>query len=133
MIKIRILIADDHFDTVQISKVILESEHYHVDTVFDSESVLTKVLEEKPSLILLDMMLPKMGGLEVCRRLKQGRATSSIPVMMVTAKSDPEARAGAVAAGADAYLLKPFDPSTLVERVNEILHRLPSLPLTHDR
>lgn len=130
--KSRILIADDHFDTVQILKVILENEDHQVDTVFNSETVVPKVLEERPALVLLDMMLPKIGGLEVCRKLKSDRATASIPVMIVTAKSDPEARAGSIAAGADAYLLKPFDPSVLVQKVSELLHRLPSPGLTRD-
>ncbi|MCG3111432.1 MAG: response regulator [Candidatus Manganitrophus sp. SB1] len=124
-----ILIGEDHPDTLQILKVVLESEGYRVDTALDSETVLTKATRNKPMLILLDMRLPNIGGVEVCRRLKQDLSTAHIPVVIVTAKSDHEARAGAVAAGADAYVLKPFDPADLVERVNKIFDRIALAPL----
>lgn len=126
-----ILIAEDHPDTLHILKVVLESEGYRVDTALDSDTVLVKAGRNKPLLILLDLMLPKIGGMEVCRRMKQNLSTAHIPVVIVTAKSDHEARAGARAAGADAYVLKPFDPTDLVERVNEILNRFPVVPLPH--
>lgn len=127
-----ILIGEDHPDTLHILKLVLESEGYQIDTAFDSETVLVKVIRNKPLIILLDMMLPKIGGVEVCRRLKQDLSTAAIPVVMVTAKSDEEARAGAISAGADAYVLKPFDPTDLVERVNQILDPLPFVPLVQD-
>lgn len=124
-----ILIGEDHPDTLQILKVVLESEGYRVDTALDSETVLAKAIRNKPMLILLDMRLPNIGGVEVCRRLKQDLSTAHIPVVIVTAKSDHEARAGAVEAGADAYVLKPFDPADLVERVNKIFDRIALAPL----
>lgn len=127
-----ILIGEDHPDTLHILELVLESEGYQVDTAPDSETVLAKAIHHKPLIILLDMMLPKIGGLEVCRRLKQDLSTAHIPIVMVTAKSDQEARVGAMAAGADAYILKPFDPTDLIDRVNQILDRLPTVPLVQD-
>lgn len=124
---------EDHPDTLHILKVILEFEGYRVDTALDSETVLVKAVRDKPPLVLLDLSLPKIGGVEVCRRLKQDLSTSPIPVIIVTAKSNQEARAGAMAAGADAYLLKPFDPTDLVERVNQVLDRICVIPLAQDR
>ncbi len=128
-----ILIGEDHPDTLHILKVILEHEGYQVDTAPDSETVLVKVVRNKPAMILLDMMLPKIGGVEVCRQLKQDPSTSRIPVIIVTAKSNQEARAGAVSAGAEAYLLKPFDPTDLVEKVSKVLEQIPFVPLAQDR
>jgi len=125
-----ILIGEDHPDTLEILKVVFESEGYSVDTALDSETVLAKAILNKPLIILLDMMLPKIGGVEVCRRLKEESSTALIPVVIVTAKSDKEARAGAAASGADAYVLKPFDPTDLINRVNAILDRIPVVPLT---
>ena len=124
-----ILIGEDHPDTLHILRVVFESEGYPVDTASDSETVLAKAIRNKPLIILLDMMLPKIGGVEVCRRLKQNLSTAHIPVVIVTAKSDQEARTGAIAAGADAYVLKPFDPTDLIERVHQILDRIPLAPL----
>lgn len=128
-----ILIGEDHPDTLDILKVILEHEGYRVETAADSETVLDKALHHKPSLILLDMMLPKMGGVEVCRKLKNDLSTSYIPIIIVTAKSDQEARAAAVSAGSDAYVLKPFDPMDLVERISQVLSRAPFAPAANDR
>ncbi len=128
-----VLIGEDHPDTLQILKVVFESEGYSVETAPDSETVLAKATRNKPLIILLDMKLPQIGGVEVCRRLKQDLSTSHIPIVIVTAKSDQEARAGAMAAGADAYVLKPFDPADLIERVSAILTRLPFVPLVSDR
>ncbi|TAJ98347.1 MAG: response regulator [Candidatus Manganitrophaceae bacterium] len=128
-----ILIGEDHPDTLNILKLIFEHEGYPVDTSLDSETVLVKALHHKPSLILLDMMLPKIGGVEVCRKLKKDLSTSHIPIIIVTAKSDQEARAAAVSAGADGYVLKPFDPVVLVEKVNQVLGHSPFVPLAHNR
>jgi two-component system phosphate regulon response regulator PhoB len=124
-----VLIGEDHPDTLRILKVVFESEGYPVDTAPDSETVLVKAIRNKPLIILLDMMLPKIGGVEVCRRLKEEISTAHIPIVIVTAKSDQEAKAGAAAAGADAYVLKPFDPTDLIETVNKILGRIPVVPL----
>lgn len=124
-----VLIGEDHPDTLRILRVVFESEGYPVDTAPDSETILVKAIRNKPLIILLDMMLPKIGGVEVCRRLKKEVSTAHIPVVIVTAKSDQEAKAGAAVAGADAYVLKPFDPTDLIERVNKILGRIPVVPL----
>ena len=128
-----ILIGEDHPDTLNILKVILEYEGYQIDTALDSETVLVKAFRNKPPLILLDMMLPKIGGVEVCRRLKQDLSTSNIQIIIVTAKSDQEARAAAVSAGSDAYVLKPFDPASLVQKVGQVLGRIPFVPLAENR
>ncbi len=127
-----ILIGEDHLDSLNILKVIFEAEGYRVDTARDSETVLEKAFRNKPTLILLDMMLPKIGGVEVCRKLKQDLSTSHIPIIIVTAKSDQEARAAAISAGSDAYVLKPFDPTGLVEKVGQLLPRIPFVPLAQN-
>ena len=114
-----ILLVDNNVDTLKILTLILQGEGYAIDTALDGEKALTKVSEQPPQLILLDLMLPKLNGIDVCRRLKQNDSTRDIPVIIMTAKSKDEARKGAASAGANSYLLKPFDPGELVEQVKQ--------------
>jgi DNA-binding response OmpR family regulator len=114
-----ILLVDNNIDTLKIVSLILQGEGYAIDTAVDGEKALTQVSEKPPQLILLDLMLPKLNGIDVCRRLKQNEATRHIPVIIMTAKSKDEAQKGAATAGADSYLLKPFDPGELVDRVKQ--------------
>ena len=89
----------------------------------DGEEALVQVRQAPPHLVVLDVNLPRLDGIEVLRQLKQNPATRSIPVVMVTAREDDEARDQAIAAGAAAYLLKPFSPRTLLDLVFSLLER----------
>lgn len=120
-----VLVVDNNQDTIKILTVILENEGYQVMTALDGATALHKVHHEKPHLVLLDMLLPVMNGIEVCRKIKEDSLTRPIPVMMITAKSDREARMGSIQAGADAYMLKPFDPADLTTRIDKMLKNHP--------
>lgn len=114
-----ILLVDNNPDTLKILTVILQGEGYAIDTAVDGEAALTRISEAPPQMILLDIMLPKLNGIDVCRKLKKDTATRHIPVIIMTAKSNDEAKMGVVSAGADSYLLKPFDPVDLVKQVKK--------------
>jgi DNA-binding response OmpR family regulator len=117
MPKPRILVVDDDKNVVQIIAVNLRYEGLEVIEAYDGEEALAKVAAEKPDLILLDIMMPMMDGIEVCRRLKKNPQTASIPIIMLTAKTmDGDMLAG-WDAGADDYLTKPFNPLGLTQRV----------------
>jgi DNA-binding response OmpR family regulator len=118
-----ILLVDNNPDTLKILTVILEGEGYTIDTAVDGEKALAQVGVLPPQLILLDLMLPKLNGIDVCRILKGSETTRRIPVVILTAKSNDEAKKGAASAGADGYLLKPFDPADLIDRVKGFLEK----------
>ena len=118
-----ILLVDNNPDTLKILTVILQGEGYAIDTATDGEAALSRVDQQPPQIILLDLMLPKLNGVDVCQRLKKNTTTRHIPVIIMTAKSNDEAKKGAVMAGADSYLLKPFDPAELVEQVKKFFSR----------
>ncbi len=118
-IKKPILLVDNNTDTLNILTLILRGEGYAIDTAVDGEMALNKVDAQEPQMILLDLMLPRISGIDVCRRLKKDDTTRHIPVIIMTAKSNDEAKKGAVSAGADSYLLKPFDPADLVKHVKK--------------
>lgn len=114
-----ILLVDNNPDTLNILTAILQGEGYVTDTAADGEMALKKVGAQQPQIILLDLMLPKISGIDVCRKLKKDHATRHIPVIIMTAKSNDEAKKGVVSAGADSYLLKPFDPADLLKQVKK--------------
>ena len=117
MPKPRILVVDDDKNVVQIIAVNLRYEGLEVIEAYDGEEALAKVAAEKPDLILLDIMMPIIDGIEVCRRLKKNPQTANIPIIMLTAKTtDGDVLAG-WEAGADDYLTKPFNPLGLAQRV----------------
>jgi len=101
----------------------LKGAGYKVLTAEDGESGLRKIRDECPDLVILDIMLPKMSGLEVCKNLRKDVATASLPVIMLTAKSDEVDRIVGLELGADDYVVKPFSPRELVLRVQSILRR----------
>jgi len=119
--KKRILIVDDNEDTVELLKKRLRSEAYDTAEAYDGEEGLKKVVEYNPDLILLDVMMPKIDGYEVCRRLKLDENTRYIPVIMLTAKSDVASKVIGLDIGADDYLPKPFDYKELSARVRSLL------------
>ena len=117
----RILVVDDNPAGVDLMRAQLDGEGYSIDSAGDGEQALEKVSETAPDLILLDIMLPKMSGFEVCKRIKGREDTRSIPVIMVTALNDMESRAKGITAGADEFLSRPVDRSELLARVKSLL------------
>jgi phosphate regulon transcriptional regulator PhoB len=119
----KILIIDDEPDVIDMVEMNLKAAGFKVSSAEDGESGLKKAREEQPSIVILDLMLPKMSGLEVCKALKKDAATSHIPVIMLTAKSDEVDRIVGLELGADDYVPKPFSPRELGLRVKSVLRR----------
>ena len=118
----KVLVAEDDPDIQVILKMVLTRLGKCEVTVTDQgDQVIPLVKTHTPSLILLDVMLPQMSGLEICKALKADTQTKAIPVIFLTARSIPVEAQEALALGAVGYLAKPFDPMTLVGQINEIL------------
>lgn len=116
-VQAHILIVEDNAATVELMEAQLQGEGYRVDSVGDGEQALARISETIPDLVLLDIVLPKKNGFEVCQALKSDSSTQSIPVIMVTALDDMESRAKGFALGADDFLSRPVDRSELIARV----------------
>jgi DNA-binding response OmpR family regulator len=119
----RILIIEDEQDVVDLLTLNLRKAGFALSTATDGAMGLRKVREESPALIILDLLLPKMPGLEICKVLKTDIATRQIPILMLTAKAEEIDRIVGLEFGADDYVTKPFSPRELVLRVNAILRR----------
>lgn len=118
-----ILVVDDEPDIVEIVQYNLEKAGYTVLIAHDGATALQKARETTPSLIILDLMLPGLEGTDVCRILKQDDRTRTIPIIMLTAKSEEVDRVVGLELGADDYVVKPFSPRELVLRAKAILRR----------
>jgi DNA-binding response OmpR family regulator len=116
-----ILVVDDDPVIQKLLSVNFEMEGYRVLTASDGVEGLERVQEERPDLVLLDVMMPRMDGLEVARRLKADAATADIPVLLLSAKAQSTDIHGGLDAGADDYVTKPFDPLELLEKVATLL------------
>ena len=119
----KILIIDDEQDVIDLLSLHLRKAGYALVTATDGATGLRLAREETPALIILDLMLPKMPGLEVCKVLKTDSTTRGTPVLMLTAKAEEVDRIVGLEFGADDYVTKPFSPRELVLRVNAILRR----------
>jgi len=117
----RILLADDEEDIKTVVKMLLESHGYEVATAFDGLDTLDKAKTEKPDLILLDIMMPVLNGFEVCKRLKEDQETADIPIIMLSAAAHADSVEKGLSAGAKDYIIKPFEPETLLQKVKETL------------
>jgi CheY-like chemotaxis protein len=117
----RILIVEDTKTIVMVEKMMLAGKGYTIDTASDGEEGLKKARELMPDLILADIMMPNMDGIEMCRRLKSDPALADIPVVMVTTKGEPEKVEKAFLAGCQDYLTKPIDKLELVKKVEKYL------------
>lgn len=117
----QILIADDNPDNLEIFRVRLAAHGYDVLTATDGEEALAIARERRPDVILLDVMMPRMDGVEVCRRLKEDASLPYMPIIMITAKTSSQDVVTALDAGADEYLTKPVDHGALVARVKSML------------
>ncbi|NLJ73272.1 MAG: response regulator transcription factor [Syntrophomonadaceae bacterium] len=124
MTKARILVVDDETYIVELVKFNLEKEGFKVLVAYDGHTAIEIVQEEYPDLIILDIMLPYMDGLEVCRTLKQSKEFQKIPIIMLTAKGDEFDTVLGLEMGADDYIKKPFSPRELVARTKARLRAL---------
>ena len=120
----KILVVEDERDIVELLKYNLQQEDFEVDTVRNGADALQRAVDNPPDLILLDLMLPEVDGLIVCRLLKNDPRTKKIPIIMLTAKVDESDRVTGLELGADDYITKPFSPREVVLRVNAVLRRL---------
>jgi len=118
-----ILVVEDEEDIQELLEYTLQNSGYRVDVTDRGEEALELVTENAPSLMVLDLMLPGLDGLEVCRRLKGNEATGSLPVIILTAKGEEEDVIAGFEAGADDYITKPFSPKVLSARVAAVLRR----------
>jgi two-component system, OmpR family, alkaline phosphatase synthesis response regulator PhoP len=121
MAKGRILVVDDEIYIVHILDFSLGMEGYEVLTALDGEQALEKARTEKPDLIVLDIMMPKLDGYETCKRLKADPEIKDVPVILLSAKGRNVDQKVGFEVGADDYITKPFSPRKLVERINAIL------------
>jgi two-component system alkaline phosphatase synthesis response regulator PhoP len=117
----KILVVDDEQSIVTLLQYNLEQSGYTVITALDGEQGLAAAVEIRPDLVVLDLMLPKMDGLEVCKQLRQQKI--NIPILMLTAKDDEFDKVLGLELGADDYLTKPFSPREVVARIKAILRR----------
>jgi len=129
----RVLVVDDDVRTVELVKLYLSRDGYHVVTAYDGVEALRLAREARPDLVVLDLMLPDIYGLEVCRIL---RRESDVPIIMLTARTTDQDKLTGLDAGADDYVTKPFSPGELAARVRAVLRRLPgehvALQIQHD-
>ena len=120
----KILIVDDEHDIVELLSYNLEKEGFSTVKTYDGEAALKMVKMQKPDLIILDLMLPKMNGLDVCRAIRRNPETANLPIIMLTAKGDEIDKIIGLEIGADDYMTKPFSVKELIARVRSILRRL---------
>jgi len=119
----KILIVDDEPDIVQLISYNLKKEGFHIATALDGEEALKKVREGHFDLVILDLMLPGIHGMELCRILRNNPKTAHIPIIMLTARGEESDKVRGLETGADDYMTKPFSPKELMARVKAILRR----------
>jgi len=122
-VAIKVLVVDDERDIVELVRYHLEKEGMQCLRGSDGAAALRLVREHHPDLVILDLMLPGLDGLEVCRQLRRDPATQRLPIIMLTAKTDEVDRVVGLELGADDYVVKPFSPRELVARVKALLRR----------
>lgn len=117
----KVLAVDDNIDTILILSAVLERDGYEVITAKDGLEAVEKTERDLPAIVLLDLMMPKMNGFEVCRAIRGNSKTNHIPILMLTAKTDPFSREQGLALGANEYLTKPLNPREILTKVREHL------------
>ncbi|MFQ5681299.1 MAG: response regulator [Candidatus Omnitrophota bacterium] len=134
MHKIKILIVDDDADIRDVLNITLAAEGYDVCEAADGEEALERIKEDIPDLIVLDYMMPRMDGRRVCREIKKDILLAHLPILMLTGKGDVADKVGGIEAGADDYIVKPFEPQELLARIKMTIRRserdLEANPLT---
>ena len=121
----KILVVEDDLDLVELLRFNLANAGFSVAVAVDGAEALKKARTILPDMILLDLMLPELDGFAVCEILRRDRATTSIPIIMLTAMSSQLARVAGIAAGANDYVTKPFSPKHLLVRIETLLSHLP--------
>lgn len=120
----KILIVEDEKDILQLVKLYLEKDGFRTVTAMTGSEALRQVKAERPDLMILDLMLPEMDGLEVCKRIRLNPDSALLPILMLTAKAEESDTVIGLELGADDYVTKPFSPKALVARVKALLRRL---------
>lgn len=123
MIKKRILLIEDEVDMIYVLTLQLEAINYEVLSATDGQVGLDMARKEKPDLIILDLMLPKMDGYKICRMLKFDERYKKIPIIMFTARVQDKDRKLGQEVGADAYITKPFDSQVLLDKISTLLKK----------
>lgn len=123
MKKTKIAVIEDEVDIFEVINYNLSKEGFDVCSALDGEEGLALIKKEVPDLVLLDLMLPGLDGIEICRKLKTDYSTRSIPIIMVTAKGEESDIVLGLGMGADDYMVKPFRPRELIARIRSVLRR----------
>jgi len=132
MSKEKILVVEDDEDILELIQYNLLKEGYKVIAVTSGEDALTQENKGNPDLVILDLMLPGIDGLEVCRRLRSDPGSSRVPIIMVTAKGEESDIVTGLELGADDYVVKPFSPKVLIARIRNVLGRLTNGPVVDE-
>lgn len=120
----RVLIIEDDKDIVELVRYNLEKEGFRIAATSDGLTGLAEVKKSPPDLLVLDLMLPKLPGLEVCKEIRRNQSLNRLPILMLTARGDEADRVVGLELGADDYVTKPFSPRELVARVKALLRRV---------
>lgn len=131
--KSKVLVVDDEPEAVELIEFNLKGAGFDVVTASDGAEALNKARRIQPSLVILDVMMPEIDGMEVCKLLRRDPATSTIPIIMLTAKASEVDRVLGLELGADDYVVKPFSPRELVLRVKKLLSRGKTLDLPKEK
>jgi two-component system phosphate regulon response regulator PhoB len=119
-----ILVVDDEVALLTLVRYNLEKDGFEVGEAVDGDEAMMMIGERRPDLLLLDWMLPRLSGIEICRRVRRAADTQNLPIIMLTARGEENDRVRGLDCGADDYIVKPFSPSELVARVRAVLRRL---------
>ena len=122
--KLKMLIVEDEEALLDLLKFNFNKEGYKIDTATDGETALEKILYKTLDIIIIDLMLPKLSGIELCRRIRKNKEHKNIPIIMLTAKGEEEDKLRGLETGADDYITKPFSVNELVARVKAVLRRI---------
>jgi two-component system phosphate regulon response regulator PhoB len=121
---LRVLIVEDEIALAEILEYNFKKEGYTVDTALDGEIALDKIIFKAPDLIILDWMLPKLSGIELCRKVRSNKKVKNIPIIMLTARGEEKDRLKGLEMGADDYVTKPFSINELLARAKAVLKRI---------
>ena len=117
----KILIAEDEESLLRLETILLSSKGYSVTAVTDGRSALDSIAADPPDIIILDLMLPDIDGMEICRLVRENPRTSTIPVIMLTAKKSSRDVEAGLRCGADAYITKPFKTAAVIEWIQKLV------------
>lgn len=120
----KILVVEDEEHIAQLVKHYLEKDRFHVDVAYTGLEALKAIKSQRPDLVVLDLMLPELNGIEVCKKIRNTPETSLLPILMLTAKAEESDTIVGLELGADDYVTKPFSPKALVARVKALLRRI---------